>query len=435
MLIKIWSAEDSRLLATLRGHAAEITDITVNYENTLLAAGSCDKMIRVWRLKTTEQICILNGHTSQITSLKFCPYSKTNERYLVSTSNDGCVYFWKWNSETLAFIPFPTVFTERSKQTAHLICSSFSAGGSFLAIGSSDHYVRVYQIHNGHNQPPTKVLEIQPHLDQVDSIQFSNSGLRFVSGSKDGTANIWKYECQNWHNQTLHVSETLSNQDLNQSSQNLINIKLKVTMVGWSLDDRYVITAVNDHSIKIWESNTGKLKYIFKEHTDEVFVIETHPVDRRIFLSGGHDGNIVIWDLESGEMIKKFHNQIQGQGYGSIFDCKWSPDGSRFACTDSHGHLSIFGFGDDLKYKIVPDEVFFHTDYRPLIRDAQHYVLDEQMQLAPHLMPPPFLVDIDGNPYPPRLQRLVPGKFEFQNFFGKLFIDTFHFKFHRQRTL
>ena len=31
-------------------------------------------------------------------------------------------------------------------------------------------------------------------LDQVDSLQFSNCGLRFVSGSKDGTANIWKYE-------------------------------------------------------------------------------------------------------------------------------------------------------------------------------------------------------------------------------------------------
>lgn len=25
-------------------------------------------------------------------------------------------------------------------------------------------------------------------------------------------------------------------------------------------------------------------------------------------------------------------------------------------------------------------------------------------------MPPPFLVDIDGNPYPPNLQRLVPGR-------------------------
>lgn len=37
-------------------------------------------------------------------------------------------------------------------------------------------------------------------------------------------------------------------------------------------------------------------------------------------------------------------------------------------------------------------------------------VLDEQTQLLPHLMPPPFLVDIDGNPHPPIYQRLVPGR-------------------------
>ena len=58
----------------------------------------------------------------------------------------------------------------------------------------------------------------------------------------------------------------------------------------------------------------------------------------------------------------------------------------------------------------IPNDLFFHTDYRPLMRDSNNYVLDEQTQQAPHLMPPPFLVDIDGNPYPPAFQRLVPGR-------------------------
>lgn len=54
--------------------------------------------------------------------------------------------------------------------------------------------------------------------------------------------------------------------------------------------------------------------------------------------------------------------------------------------------------------------MFFHTDYRPLIRDSNNYVLDEQTQQAPHLIPPPFLVDVDGNPHPTKYQRLVPGR-------------------------
>ena len=44
------------------------------------------------------------------------------------------------------------------------------------------------------------------------------------------------------------------------------------------------------------------------------------------------------------------------------------------------------------------------------MRDARHQVLDEQTQMAPHLLPPPLLVDRDGNPQPPDAQRLVPGR-------------------------
>ena len=80
------------------------------------------------------------------------------------------------------------------------------------------------------------------------------------------------------------------------------------------------------------------------------------------------------------------------------------------ASTDSHGYLTIFGFGSDDKYKRIPNELFFHTDYRPLIRDSNEFVVDEQTQQPPHLMQPPFLVNADGNPYDLEFQRLVPGR-------------------------
>ena len=36
-------------------------------------------------------------------------------------------------------------------------------------------------------------------------------------------------------------------------------MKHRVTMVGWSLYDTHVITAVNDHSLRVWDSRSGKL--------------------------------------------------------------------------------------------------------------------------------------------------------------------------------
>lgn len=68
--MKIWATDDGRLLATLRGHSAEICDMAVNHENSLLASASCDKTIRVWCLRTCAPITVLQAHGASITSIQ-----------------------------------------------------------------------------------------------------------------------------------------------------------------------------------------------------------------------------------------------------------------------------------------------------------------------------------------------------------------------------
>uniref|UniRef100_A0A8C2X5J6 Bromodomain and WD repeat domain containing 1 n=1 Tax=Cyclopterus lumpus TaxID=8103 RepID=A0A8C2X5J6_CYCLU len=378
-LVKIWSSFDGRLHSTLRGHSAEITDLAVNYENTLIAAGSCDKTIRVWCLRTCAPVAVLQGHSGSITSLQFSPFAKGSKRFMLSTGTDATVCFWQWDVNNFNFSDRPHKFTERPRPGVQTI----------------------QQLHD-----TIFLLSVQ---DKVDSIQFCHSGERFVSGSRDGTARIWKLHLrQQWRSILLNMSATLPG--VEPMSEEESYFKPKVTMVAWDRHDITVITAVNNHLLKVWNSYTGVLLHILKGHEAEVFVLEPHPFDPRIILSAGHDGNVFIWDLLRGTNTQHYFNMIEGQGHGAVFDCKFTPDGHRFACTDSHGHLLIFGFGSSKPYEKLPDQVFFHTDYRPLIRDTNGFVLDEQTQQAPHLMPPPFLVDVDGNPHPPRYQRLVPGR-------------------------
>ncbi|XP_075398401.1 bromodomain and WD repeat-containing protein 1 isoform X2 [Tenrec ecaudatus] len=403
-LVKIWSTHNGRLLSTLRGHSAEISDMAVNYENTMIAAGSCDKIIRVWCLRTCAPVAVLQGHTGSITSLQFSPMANGSQRYMVSTGADGTVCFWQWDLESLKFSPRPLKFTEKPRPGVQMLCSSFSVGGMFLATGSTDHVIRMYFLGF---EAPEKIAELESHTDKVDSIQFCNNGDRFLSGSRDGTARIWRFEQLEWRSILLDMATRMSG-DLSSEEERFI--KPKVTMIAWNQNDSIVVTAVNDHVLKAWNSYTGQLLHNLLGHADEVFVLETHPFDSRIMLSAGHDGSIFIWDITKGTKIKHYFNVIEGQGFGAVFDCKFSQDGQHFACTDSHGHLMIFGFGCNKPYEKIPDQMFFHTDYRPLIRDSNNYVLDEQTQQAPHLMPPPFLVDVDGNPHPTKYQRLVPGR-------------------------
>ncbi|XP_064282589.1 bromodomain and WD repeat-containing protein 3 isoform X2 [Passer domesticus] len=406
-LVKIWATDDGRLLSTLRGHSAEISDMAVNYENTLLAAGSCDKVVRVWCLRTCAPLAVLQGHSASITSIQFSPARKGTTRYLTSTGADGTICFWQWHANTMKFKDRPVKFAERSRPGVQISCSSFSSGGMFIATGSTDHVIRIYYLGS---ESPEKMAELESHTDKVVAVQFCNNGdsLRFVSGSRDGTARIWHYHQHDWKSLVLDMATKMTGNNVASGEDKVT--KLKVTMVAWDRYDATVITAVNNFLLKVWNSSTGQLLHSLSGHDDEVFVLEAHPFDQRIVLSAGHDGNIFVWDIDKGTKIRNYFNMIEGQGHGAVFDCKFSPDGQHFACTDSHGHLLLFGFGCNKYYEKIPDQMFFHTDYRPLIRDANNYVLDEQTQQAPHLMPPPFLVDVDGNPHPTRFQRLVPGR-------------------------
>ncbi|XP_011162535.1 PH-interacting protein isoform X2 [Solenopsis invicta] len=410
LLVKVWSSVDGRLLATFRGASAEIMDIAVNFDNTLLAAGSLDRIIRVWCFQSMSPVAVLTGHSGMITSINFCPIVCNNVYYLVSTSTDGSVAFWshtKKPNERPVFQTKPIQYHEKMRPgQSQMICASFSPGGAFMAAGSADHNVRVYAMLG--DEGPRRVLEIEAHSDTVDSIQWAHSGLKFISGSKDGTANVWHFEQQQWvHTQLLMTTKLPGEPEMDHDT----NKKAKVTMVCWDVSDEFVITAVNDYTLKVWNAKSGELVKVLRGHKDEVYVLESHPIDPRMILSAGHDGQLIIWDVLNTEPMICFQNFVEGQGNCAIFDAKWSPSGTKLAATDSNGHLLMFGFGcGGEKLKNIPKELFFHTDYRPLIRDGNNYVLDEQTQTAPHLMPPPFLVDIDGNPYPPALQRLVPGR-------------------------
>ncbi|XP_044761682.1 bromodomain and WD repeat-containing protein 1 [Coccinella septempunctata] len=408
LLVKLWCAITGRLLKTFRGAQYEISDISVNVENTLLAAGSLDHILRVWSLQTGAPVAVLTGHTAMITTVNFCQSSCWNLRYLVSTSSDGAVAFWTYFHEPNGKITFktsPTMYQEKMRPGgAKMISAAFSPGGSFLATGSVDHNVRVYYMKG--DEGPQRILESEQHTDRVDSIEWAHSGIRFISGSKDGSAIVWYFEDQQWKHIFIHMSTRLDGSLPVEDAK-----KLKVTMVAWDITDELFVTAVSDHTLKVWNAHNGQLQRVLTGHTDDFFVLECHPYDRGIMMSAGHDGQVFIWDIFKGEIITRFINSIEGQGVGAIYDGKWSPDGTMIALSDSHGRLITFGFGPGSKtLQKLPTELFFHTDYRPLIRDSDQNVLDEQTQVAPHLMPPPFLVDIDGNPYPPNLQKLVPGR-------------------------
>ncbi|VDM38223.1 unnamed protein product [Toxocara canis] len=404
-LVKVWSATSGLLRFTLRGHSAEITDMTVSDDNTLLATGSVDKTVRVWCLQTAASLALFRSHTAMVTLISFLPFVDGDVRYLVSTGRDCIVNFYRYAAPTRVFEDRPLSFHERTSTGSRVISSCHSPGGNLVVVGDTHHFLRMYRVWRDRVE---KIHDIQAHTDKVDSLVWAHGGLRFASGSHDGLAKVWHFEYNEW------TSVVLDAKMRDERPASSVKNAYKVTMLCWSLEDDYVVTSGSDHVIRVWDSTSGQEIRQLLGHKDEAFVLTAHPVYREYMLSAGHDGFLMVWDIYDGTLVKRHQNQIDTRGNLPLFDFAISPEGTLVAAVDSHGHLSIFGVGTNQRAKMMPKEQFFHTDYMSVISDPDSgFTVDEEMELAPHLLPPPNFVDADGVMYADEIQRLVPGRDSF----------------------
>ncbi|EFA78752.1 bromodomain-containing protein [Heterostelium album PN500] len=389
-LVKIWSSYTGRLLSTFRGHGGDITDMSINFDNSMLTSAANDNIIRVWNINNAAPIAVLFGHEmnikNSITSISFCPSPDRN--IILSSDSFGVCRLWDIDQ-----LDKSVVLQEASHSS--VCCAMFSKGGNLIAVGSGNQ-LKIWSLEC---YPPVLVNTLEGHTSAIRLMQYGNKSDAIISGSEDGVINIWR-------NTYGHNWEKLSfNARGNQLNKRL---KAKLRTVIWSLDDRYIISA--DHVIRVWNAKDATLHCELTEHLSDVFVMEPHPFDSRLMMSAGYDSQVILWDIEKGVMLNKFLleagvNQIQ------ISDGCFSPDGMQFGVTTTFGKWYLFELGGESaltsgRIENTPCEQFFHTDYQPVVRDIHGNVLDELTQTPPHMMPQPTLINYQGAAY--SYQPIIP---------------------------
>jgi protein HIRA/HIR1 len=97
--------ESWRCVATLRGHSADIVDLTWSPDNTKLASCSLDASIIVWDVTKSSMVKKLEGHQGWVKGVAWDPIG----RYLASQSDDKSLIIWRtsdWSMETQVTHPF-----------------------------------------------------------------------------------------------------------------------------------------------------------------------------------------------------------------------------------------------------------------------------------------------------------------------------------------
>ena len=143
---------------------------------------------------------------------------------------------------------------------------------------------------------------ILQHVNQVNSAQFSPDGKYIVTAFDDNTARVWDAKTGE------PVTEPLKHEDSVNSAQ-------------FSPDGKYIVTASYDYTARVWDAKTGEPVTESLRHEGPVYSAQFSP-DGKYIVTASSDNTARVWDAKTGEQLTE---PLKHEN--SVNSAQFSPDG------------------------------------------------------------------------------------------------------------
>lgn len=215
---------------------------------------------------------ILKGHSDIVLALA------TYKNYLLSSSKDHSIRLWKADFESFTF--------------------------ECIGIGSK-------------------------HTNAVGSVDMSKATASFfVSVSQDQCLKLWKFPkmiemIDNEIPQLLCINTQLAHEK-------------DINCVTISPNDRYIATASQDKTVKMWDANDLKLIGVFRGHRRGVWTVRFSPVDQVIVTSAA-DCTMRLWNITDMTCLKSFEGHES-----SVLRCEFISNGMQLISSGADGLIKLW---------------------------------------------------------------------------------------------
>ncbi|XP_078357929.1 uncharacterized protein LOC144642747 [Oculina patagonica] len=224
---------------------------------------------------------------------------------------------------------------------------NFSYNQQYLVSGCGNGAIQVYECSTRRKKRPLKHGSLYG-LPITSAKFFPFKDDQLITASADGTMTCWDLESWNFFKKVDEPHNEISAMD-------------------FSHDGKIFGTAGKDRKIRVYDTSTLQLKLTFggtdqlesteqkdilapeAGHGRKVFALKFHPFDDNIFLTGGWDRCLKVWDVRSDQVVRSIHGPyICGDGIDiwedSVLTASWV----------AHDALQIWDFGSGRMVEKIP---------------------------------------------------------------------------------
>ncbi|KAG0071601.1 hypothetical protein BGZ89_010107 [Linnemannia elongata] len=336
--VRTWDVERGESLAVLEEHAGPVKSVAYSPDGYQIASGSEDKTVRLWDVHTGEAIHSLVGHMGPVLSVAYSP----DGRQVASGGDDMALRLWDPHSgdlyDTLSGHSFKDVCGVAYAPTSNYIASGDDGGyirlwkaGTTLKFATPRQKVTLFTSFSAYGRWMTKrysdntvrILETLTGVSLVVSMQLAASPFQRLFASSSGsivaaihsrfTVRIWNVEGET--GQVVHVLKGHTG---------------TVKNLAFSYDDRLLVSASVDRTLRVWDTVTGEAVCVLEGLNESVNSITFSPSGHQV--AACDEGMVQVWSAETGERLFALDNNAGIGRFG------YSLDGQYIISSAHSGH-------------------------------------------------------------------------------------------------
>ena len=284
--VRLWNTTSKDELTLLQKHTGWTNVLAFSPDGKMLASGSTDKTVQLWNTATGEPLATFTGHLNGINALAFSPDGTT----LASGSTDGTIRFWNIKTED-------TLATRITGHTEWVKAVAFSKDSSTLASVAFNGIITFWDVKT--SQKTTR--QIIGHRDWLATLAFSPDGTKLASVGAESTMVAGFGRVIN-PDSLVHLTDASTGREVA-----TLKDKKGASNLVFSPDGKTVAFS-NHGEIRLWNTETGSVLNIPLSDPTNNVPERLHPSisvlvfspDGKKLISGTMEGNIQMWDTETG---------------------------------------------------------------------------------------------------------------------------------------